>query len=615
MLNEFRVRNNENLLRNIFKYNNVKDLSTNCQVSKSFIKSSNKFQNYWREEMNKIFSSDFPHYNLTLPQNLSETHITQDYFDWKGLMKRAYHIKNNWDIDESCLNKDFLNDLRIIKNEIYSSLKNYVGISKLREKNLYVENELNSPLQIYLLDTIFETQDFYDYFDLNQITNSKIEVKNKDLPFACILENYDKEHIKSINNFISINSLRWYDYEYFLDYNEDYNSDNIAFIAKSLIQTIHNFCQFTYSYILEYENEDLAFLNEYSKRYRSFIDFATHFNDLLENFNVLTNYTFINLFDLDYQPKFSVLRLFVRIWEKEVLRKLEKEDSRITNKLTNLLMDYLNNENTNLTIQKEAEENSNNKIITEHLIGQFNKHLLDMSCNEFNVFYLNYSEIKLDNGYYQKWENEVIRIIDENLNLGKIPINISILAMFIPKTETKIIKKILSISIEKLSLENLINFKAFSLINSQIKQSEAEEHLKENLDLVEINEEIILKLLMTDNPSEDRNLEKYKSILFINKCKKDKNLPFLYLIELTELKIDNEYKNNRILKENIRRNIYLNLLNINQQLYRITEEVSSENLLELNIRVGNANKDLIIEKYFFNSIGCYLLSIDENSDL
>ena len=64
----------------------------------------------------------------------------------------------------------------------------------------------------------------------------------------------------------------------------------------------------------------------------------------------------------------------------------------------------------------------NNRSVKEHLLEQFNNHLLDMACHEYNVFYLNHTDIMLECGYYQIWENEIMSVIDQNLNkFKKIP--------------------------------------------------------------------------------------------------------------------------------------------------------------------------------------------------
>ena len=115
MLKKLRLDKNENLIRNILKYNNVKDLSITCQVNKTFKRSTDYLQMYWREEMIIRFSSDFLHYNIIEPQNLSDHNEANDYTNWKDLMKRAFDLKQSWIID---CNLQYINDTEKIKNEL-----------------------------------------------------------------------------------------------------------------------------------------------------------------------------------------------------------------------------------------------------------------------------------------------------------------------------------------------------------------------------------------------------------------------------------------------------------------------------------------------------------------
>jgi len=54
------------------------------------------------------------------------------------------------------------------------------------------------------------------------------------------------------------------------------------------------------------------FVNEYVKRYKSFVDTAIYMNDYLENLNVIVNYVYDILWKgFPSFPKFSILRFMV----------------------------------------------------------------------------------------------------------------------------------------------------------------------------------------------------------------------------------------------------------------------------------------------------------------
>jgi hypothetical protein len=62
MQKQLKLNNNENLLRNLFEFLTVKDLSLVGQVSNMFHKSSSFFNHYWREHTKNLFCSNIEHY-------------------------------------------------------------------------------------------------------------------------------------------------------------------------------------------------------------------------------------------------------------------------------------------------------------------------------------------------------------------------------------------------------------------------------------------------------------------------------------------------------------------------------------------------------------------------
>lgn len=94
-----------------------------------------------------------------------------------------------------------------------------------------------------------------------------------------------------------------------------FRKNRVLYVVYSMILTVTHFCRTTFNILLSNRQVKAhIFLNEYSKRFRSYIEFAAHINEQLENINVLVNYAYDSVFNEKEQifPKFSVLRLFVR---------------------------------------------------------------------------------------------------------------------------------------------------------------------------------------------------------------------------------------------------------------------------------------------------------------
>lgn len=111
---------------------------------------------------------------------------------------------------------------------------------KLRKENLYVESEINTTLQTYLYDFLYDQQDLYDFYDPqlkskqsnNSVNKSSdlchltkknsfnvanfssiVKVKSKQLPFADSLENFVVLIQEFKNNGVDkemFGKLRWY---------------------------------------------------------------------------------------------------------------------------------------------------------------------------------------------------------------------------------------------------------------------------------------------------------------------------------------------------------------------------------------------------------------------
>lgn len=101
-----------------------------------------------------------------------------------------------------------------------------------------------------------------------------------------------------------------------LECQASFRKNRILYTVYSIVLTVTHFCKTTCNVLLS--NKQIKahlFLTEYGKRFKSYVEFATYLNENLENLNVIVNYAYDTIFNDKDQvyPKFSVLRLFVRL--------------------------------------------------------------------------------------------------------------------------------------------------------------------------------------------------------------------------------------------------------------------------------------------------------------
>jgi hypothetical protein len=617
MLNNLRIKNNQNLVKNILKYNNVKDLSHTSQVSRTFYSASNKFQTYWREQMNKRFSNDYEHYNIVDTQNLSEENEFNDSTNWKDMMKRACEIEQkfinpckisliNYEI-ENDRKFNFLEDLEKSKREITSSMKDFIGVPVLRKGNPSVENDLNSTLQIFLMDNIFDSQDLDDYYDgyFSQETEMKLlDIRNPNLPFAKELENFQSIILESTSEkeFI-LSKIRYYNYQELIKLPFD-NSQDVFSAMVNIVKFLHSFCEFSCNYIKKYKNDDLLFLNEYSKRYRHYVDAAIHLDRYFENFSVIINYLYDLITSTKYSPKFSILRMMIKMWNKEVLENIQSEG--LIGKMEKIVGEMISQDFQNLS-QKNV---GNKQTLFSHntqecLIEQMNQHLIDVSCNEFNSFYLNSSKFKLEDGIYQEWENRLIKIIEVNLStIEKVPFNLvmeylqnnQLLKGFITKTRTSVHEKITTFLGGNLRKEILSQFKTFNQTFTDLTLNKVEDHFRVFGDLVEEREDKILEVLINSQVLENKSIAKYKAIQFIKQsknCKSEVYTNFQNFLEyIDDINCEREYSDSLLSKENSRMNIHQEMSEFESSMYSFTKQ------FEVKALPKKAHREILMEEEF-----------------
>jgi hypothetical protein len=151
---------------------------------------------------------------------------------WKDFMKNGMEIKSSWEtfggleLGFESYDFEFLStiqeDILKIRSELYTNLKEFFPLPKLRLECPVIEADINTSFQLHLMDFLYDQQDLYDYYE-NEINNknyqmgmlsNSISVKNRENPLACYLERImDNIDEFSLDNDLTdcLQNLRWYE--------------------------------------------------------------------------------------------------------------------------------------------------------------------------------------------------------------------------------------------------------------------------------------------------------------------------------------------------------------------------------------------------------------------
>lgn len=113
----------------------------------------------------------------------------------------------------------------------------------------------------------------------------------------------------------------------------------LFFVINCICLTMTFYCQFAMNYLFLSFTKDSDILNEYIKIYKNYIDTAIGFNDYCENVNVGLNYCYEEIWkDQLAFPKFSIFRLLILTWNRELTNRLNKNDTTMLGSLKNSLL-------------------------------------------------------------------------------------------------------------------------------------------------------------------------------------------------------------------------------------------------------------------------------------
>ena len=207
----------------------------------------------------------------------------------------------------------------------------------------------------------------------------------------------------------------------------------------TLYLTISFFCVFTYLEIVNFKNSDFLLLDNFIKRYKSFVDGAIYINNNLENLNVLINLLYEKFLNgsKSLEPKFSIYRLMIILYNRIVINPLSENIIKTTSNIYDIYLKEelrkIDNENQINYSLSSTKDNSYEDLVNnlnnlnddntcenvDYQINQFLENIplifVDSICDEYSVFYINSTNFPIY-GNYKKLQDSLIKITNNNFN-------------------------------------------------------------------------------------------------------------------------------------------------------------------------------------------------------
>jgi hypothetical protein len=371
------IQLNKLLYSNLYQSNNMTSLRPKNSILKNEINSL--FQNtlfdflYEEQDLYDHYDKTFNNHNYT-PRNLN--------LPFKSFI---FYFKNLYlDINSSQTKLDYLKNFRWY-------------IFPKEKKNINLKKDLfKSSIMMMDIEDDDNNNDNDIYIDNNNINMINLNPLNNDTKENEI-DFIEEKEVNLINNDYIDNLLK--------------NEDNpLLFILKILYLSISSFCKETISYLLTTSSDDDSLLiNNYSKRFDNFVDCAKTINTQCENINVSLNYLYNESFSDTHQyqnfPKFSIFKLFMKIWYKESTSFLVQNNKMtLLNKIKKGVIDLYSSIITKdiITIQNKSFISNSNNIYENSFFFNKNKKLsLSSSISVFHSENLN----SLDNNNIKDTNN------------------------------------------------------------------------------------------------------------------------------------------------------------------------------------------------------------------
>ena len=456
---------NENIISNFSKYLLYKEIIYLSLINKNTYYLLNPIKNPIINTLFRNITYKRFYFN-EISDEEEETQKTEEiYDDYK-------FTNNNWKLIYNSLlinynhyqNKD-------IADLIYNCFKNHLFLPGIRKTNKYLEFQFSSLHQQIFYDFLQNkkfTFNYYDkYFNENGLIklNSNAFILKKQLFFENNIINFNEILLSFKNNNNLKNILKiiiQYDYN-FLDiiYMKNNNiTDEIIKFLLFLNHTVKLFSKFIYHFIILYANsnnnkiKDNKLLLEYITKHNDFINFGLLVDENFNNINIIINYLNKFIFMNNNNNKsfnyFSIYKMCINIFKKEIYDKIENslkiKFEKINNNYINDLFDESNNEKhkeqlkndnneSNSNTKEDSNSNSsedfeyssdmenddnslineNREITNKEIIEHFMNCITDFNINEFNANVINHSELKI-NDDYKIYENILINSFINNID-------------------------------------------------------------------------------------------------------------------------------------------------------------------------------------------------------
>lgn len=496
------VLNNKNLTLMIIDFLNLRDLGNLLLVNKIFLKIIDSAHSKWRYECLNYF---IPY---SKPLNYLPT-----FNNWKKIFKNNILNYFKW---------NQFNHLEIsnMKSSLYHNLIKGTPFPRLHKTCMYIENDPNTPLQLYLIDMLYQEQELYYELDETLQQNNSLEnnslIKTEFiyyLPEIIQYANLIKTNQKLIH---ALFKYRWV----ILDDNIDlvdtfYYQIPPLMIIKLISDTLSKFCILTSSFLLEIKSFE-EFIEAYKAIYQRYVNLAIDFNDKYQNISIIINYIYDSLGLTDINcPKFSILRICMKIWNIKVLfvikDQLVENIKRYSEKVINAIFNKKILNNNSFTLANEITHNSVQSFSTANSsMNSFNNSLQfqktdqiedskneiedevgslseifsminDLLCDEYSVYQMNLTYFENNNEISLKNENSFCLTLGQKIEncllhsekqikitIHKILDNFSVYTKkFIPRFQLKILQ-IVSKTIENFVNNNIL-YKQFEYFMSNNK--------------------------------------------------------------------------------------------------------------------------------------------------
>ena len=207
----------------------------------------------------------------------------------------------------------------------------------------------------------------------------------------------------------------------------NYEDNQLLYFIKLIAITVTIFCRGVFGSMSSITNKnDSELINEYVERFNNFVQAASDINSKCENINVAMNYLDQEILKTyPHFVKFSIFRLFLKIWYNEMFSVLTCDNISFAKKLQNsigkLFSKYIVNDLANTpddkglmstlcSLSSHYEDCYMKYSVIEKGLNIINETFLD----EYSVNLLELTNIDTNN-YYDDMEKKIFSIIENSL--------------------------------------------------------------------------------------------------------------------------------------------------------------------------------------------------------